>query len=96
MSKYVAISQHEDSEEEDRRTATSTPSFPPRRFGILYSPLILGSLLVVLLAANIICFSITTQMAKGVFEALRSRDIFTDTRDLPRPDQYDGLQDLHN
>jgi len=89
MSNYVPLSQHEDFKEDHTTDIQSLP--PPTWFEFLSSPLFLGSVLVALLAANVVCFAFTMQHTKAVFETLKSHLDFTDTRELPRPDQYDGL-----
>ncbi|KAG1823951.1 uncharacterized protein BJ212DRAFT_1296467 [Suillus subaureus] len=55
------------------------------------SPWFIGIALVAFLAINGLCLMIMTNRLRAVSMALEPLLDFTDTRHLPRPDQYDGL-----
>ncbi|KAI0922511.1 hypothetical protein AcV5_009464 [Taiwanofungus camphoratus] len=95
MADYIPLTQEEDSEKDDRQLASRGFSVPFLRGHRLdtYS-ILLAVALFALLAVNIFCLSMTTHQLKMISQVLRMHLDYTDTRALPRPNQYDGLEVL--
>jgi hypothetical protein len=90
---YTPLAQRTEEEEEEEQTkvpreadGTCTPS--TKRFT---SPWCIGIALVAFLAINGLCLMTMANRLRAVSVALEPLLDFTDTRHLPRPDQYDGL-----
>lgn len=85
-SNYVPLSQDDPGNghvSSSQDTSKSLSSSTPRVFIVL---------VVALFLVNIVCLTFTTHQVKLVSETLRTHlDYLSDTRDLPRPDPYDGL-----
>lgn len=92
MSSYVALSQEEHSDKDG--PIDQQPRYTSTWRELITSPMVVGSVLILILATNILCFSIATKHIKSISVTLQSHLDLTDTRDLPRPDQYDGLLGL--
>ena len=89
MSSYIALSQEEHSDKDE--SIILRPHHPSTWRDVITSPTVIGSVLILILATNIVCFSIATKSIRSISMTLRSHLDLTDTRDLPRPDQYEGL-----
>lgn len=87
---YAPLAQRSE-EDEDREEIT----VPPRVDGVcksrFSSPWTIAVVLVVSLMVNGLCLLIMNNRLRVVSSALEPLLNFTDTRHLPRPDQYDGL-----
>ncbi|KAH9927399.1 hypothetical protein B0H21DRAFT_826448 [Amylocystis lapponica] len=59
------------------------------------SPSLVALALALLVGVNILCLAYTTRQLRVLSAALPPH-LFTDTRDLPRPDQYEGLDKLRS
>jgi len=58
------------------------------------SPLAVGLAVALLLLINVVCLTHTMRQVRAVAASLRP-DLYVDTRDLPRPDQYEGIKKLY-
>jgi len=90
---YTLLAQRAEEEEQEEQSKVPleaddvcTPS--TKRFP---SPWYIGIALVAFIAINGICLMIMTNRLRAASLALGPLLDFTDTRHLPRPDQYDGL-----
>lgn len=90
---YSPLAQRTEEEEEVEQSeipleadGTCTPTI--KRFT---SPWYIGIALVAFLAINGLCLMTMNSRLRAVSVALGPLLDFTDTRHLPRPDQYDGL-----
>ncbi|KAG0700285.1 hypothetical protein DFH29DRAFT_876707 [Suillus ampliporus] len=90
---YTPLANRTEEEEEEEESKVSleadeTCNLSTRRFT---SPWRICIVLVAFLAINGLCLMMMNNRQRAVSRALESRLDFTDTRHLPRPDQYDGL-----
>ncbi|KAG2072811.1 hypothetical protein BDR04DRAFT_1095983 [Suillus decipiens] len=90
---YTPLAQRTEEEEEEGQSRVSLEgdgARPPstKRFT---SSWYIGIALVAFLAINGLCLIIMTNRLRAASIALKPLLDFTDTRNLPRPDQYDGL-----
>ncbi|KAH7930156.1 hypothetical protein BV22DRAFT_1028659 [Leucogyrophana mollusca] len=93
---YTPLAQELGAEEnvkEDDTAFSNTLEVRPRGgFADLYSsPTFLAVVLFALLAINALCFATTIRQMNQVTKALQPHLDFIETRNLPRPDQYNGL-----
>ncbi|KIK42045.1 hypothetical protein CY34DRAFT_805338 [Suillus luteus UH-Slu-Lm8-n1] len=90
---YSPLAQRTEEEEEVEQSeipleADGTCTLSTKRFA---SPWYIGIALVAFLAINGLCLMTMNSRLRAVSVALGPLLDFTDTRHLPRPDQYDGL-----
>ncbi|KZT24220.1 hypothetical protein NEOLEDRAFT_1135379 [Neolentinus lepideus HHB14362 ss-1] len=87
---YIPLTQVEN--EEGKESDVSLFSYRrPSSISLFLSPLALALILIALLAVNFLCLALITKQVKLVSEAVTAHIDFRATRDLPRPDPYDGV-----
>lgn len=92
MASYIALSQEEHSDKDE--PISLRPRYPSTWREFITSPMVMGTMLILILATNIFCFLIAAKHIKSITMTLQSHLDLTDTRDLPRPNQYEGLLGL--
>ncbi|TFK53925.1 hypothetical protein OE88DRAFT_1654321 [Heliocybe sulcata] len=85
---YIPLNQVEDGKE----TEVSPPTDRRSSFISLFlSPVALALILIALLTINFFCLTLITKQVKLVSQAVTAHVDFRATRDLPRPNPYDGV-----
>ncbi|KAF8843685.1 hypothetical protein BDN67DRAFT_963835 [Paxillus ammoniavirescens] len=90
---YIALRQGADDEVEKESLPLSHPDScaPVTSLHRSMSLRCIGIALIVLLLVNAVCLIVTMRHLQLASRALKPYRKFVDNRDLPRPDQYDGL-----